>query len=186
MKKLLNLDKDLPKQFDFRKITPKMDIGKLHLKEACQQFAIDKDADLPIWIWLLESPESPIALPGSLDLYGHDCIHLLLNRGVSAYDEAFVIGFTMGNSDKVKPHHIAIIKTFSRFVYPNPFKFTLSHLQVFDLGFMYGKQVKYRNIYKENFDAYKNWTIEDLRIRCGISLGELQALWMAEEILFIE
>jgi hypothetical protein len=186
MIRLLKSDKDLSEQLNFREITPKIDIGKLRLKEACEQFSIDKDADLPIWIWLLESPESPIALPGSLDLYGHDCIHLLLNRGISAYDEAFVIGFTMGNSDKVEPHHIAIIKTFSRFLYPNPFKFNLSHLQVFDLGFKYGQRMRCKNIHKENFDVYKSWTIQDLRMRYGISLSELQTLWMAEEILFTE
>ncbi|WP_404784850.1 hypothetical protein [Altericista sp. CCNU0014] len=179
------LEKQLSQPIDFSRITPEQDIGKLNLREACQRFAIDKQGDIPLWVWLLENPDSPIALPGSIDLHGHDCIHLLLNRGVTAYDEAFVIGFTMGNADKVEPRHISIIKVFSRFVYPKLFRFNPLHLHVFDCGVKYGQRVKYRNIHKEVFDRYEDWTIEEMRQKFGISLRDLHITWMAEQILFV-
>jgi hypothetical protein len=34
------------------------------------------------WIWLLENPSSPIPLSGSIDLYEHDCVHIVLSRGL--------------------------------------------------------------------------------------------------------
>lgn len=48
-------------------------------------------------MWLLENPDSPLPFAGKIDLYRHDCLHLLLERGLSVEDEAFVVGFTMGN-----------------------------------------------------------------------------------------
>ena len=67
------------------------------LREALQSMGGDPPSSIPFLLWLLENPDSPIALPGKIDLYRHDCLHLLLDRGFSLYDEAFVVGFTMGN-----------------------------------------------------------------------------------------
>ena len=49
-------------------------------------------------VWLLENPNSPVSLTGAIDLYNHDIIHILLDRGMEVKDEAMVSGFTMGNS----------------------------------------------------------------------------------------
>lgn len=48
-------------------------------------------------VWMVENPESPFALAGAIDLYDHDCVHCVLDRGLLLPDEAFVIGYTMGN-----------------------------------------------------------------------------------------
>ena len=70
--------------------------------------AIEKWQDNPTYkepstihwfVWLLENPKSPISLTGAIDLYNHDIIHILLDRGMAVRDEAMVIGFTMGNSE---------------------------------------------------------------------------------------
>ena len=57
-----------------------------------------KQGQIHWFVWLLENPSSPISLTGAVDLYNHDIIHILLNRGMEVKDEAMVIGFTMGNS----------------------------------------------------------------------------------------
>ncbi|HEY9825983.1 MAG TPA: hypothetical protein V6D19_11075 [Stenomitos sp.] len=180
---LITATYSLPK-LELSQINPDQDIGKFTLEEACQSFAIDTQDKIPFWVWLLENPKSLIALPGSIDLNGHDCLHLLLNRGVSAFDEAFVVGFTMGNCDQAKPYHFSVIKTISKFLYPQPFQFDDSHLQVFDLGVKYGQRLKYRNIHQETFDRYRKRTIHDLREKYGILLKEIQILWRGEQILF--
>ncbi len=164
-------------------MTTEQEIGQLTLGEAYRSFVKDKQADIPFQVWMLENPASPIALPGNVDLYGHDCIHILLNRGMSNFDEAFVIGFTMGNCDEVEPRHISIFKLFSRFFYPNIYRFNQLHLRAFDLGFLYGQKLEYRNIHRENFDIHHQQTIESLRQKYGIDVMELRALWQAELIL---
>ncbi|MGV0028486.1 hypothetical protein ACFE35_26145 [Phormidesmis priestleyi ANT.L61.2] len=52
-----------------------IDSNRCTLHDAAQQLAIDSQPDTPFIIWLLEHPNSPIALPGKIDLYGHDCLH---------------------------------------------------------------------------------------------------------------
>jgi hypothetical protein len=75
-------------------MTVNEEVSDMSLEDAYHQFALDGQASIPFFVWLLENPASPISLPGSINLHGHDCLHLLLNRGVSGHDEAFVVGFT--------------------------------------------------------------------------------------------
>ena len=57
--------------------------------------------NVPLIIKLVENPKYDIGLfPGNISLYNHDCIHLLLGRGLRVKDEVFVIGFTMGRTKK--------------------------------------------------------------------------------------
>jgi hypothetical protein len=171
-------------QPDLSHMTIHDSIEELQLEEAYRRFVLDDQGSIPYLIWLLENPASPIALPGSVDLYGHDCLHLLLNRGVSSYDEAFVIGFTMGNSDEVEPHHLSTLKFCARFIYPPPFRFNKAHLKIFDLGAMYGRKVPYRNLHKVVFDEFAKETIGSLRTMFEISLNELKLLWDMEVLAY--
>ena len=159
------------------------DISHLYLGEAYGQFVKDDQSGIPFRVWLFENPGSPIALPGNVNLYGHDCIHLLLNRGMNSFDEAFVIGFTMGNCDKVKKRHLALFKLLSQAFYPSIFRFKEWHLKVFDLGVMYGQRLKYRDINLENFEYYFDLKIIDVRQKFGILQDELNYLWHTEKIL---
>jgi hypothetical protein len=168
---------------DLSGMTAEDDIGGLRLGEAYRSFVKDEEAGIPVQVWLLENPSSPIALPGSVNLYGHDCIHLLLNRGMSNFDEAFVIGFTMGNCERVEERHLSIFKLFSRFFYPSVFRFRELHLRAFDLGVMYGRKLEYKNIHLEDFDLYIDLKIKDLRHKFGILQDELSTLWKAERII---
>jgi hypothetical protein len=177
---LLNPTKKPEGNLDLSHMTIHDPIEDLQLEEAYRRFAIDDQGAIPYLIWLLENPGSPIALPGSVDLYGHDCLHLLLNRGVSSYDEAFVIGFTMGNSDDVEPQHLSTLKFCARFIYPQPYRFNKAHLKVFDLGAMYGRKVPHRNLHRVIFDEFATETIGSLRKMFGISLNELKLLWEME------
>jgi hypothetical protein len=55
------------------------------LKDAYETLEGDPPSKIPFIVWLLENPKSPLALPGCIDLYNHDCIHLLLKQGFT-YD----------------------------------------------------------------------------------------------------
>ena len=138
-------------------------IADLILKSVYQQMNLDNQSDIPLIIKLFENPSSPIALPGKISLHNHDCLHIILGLGVSAAEEAFIIGFTMGNDDVTKIWHVRLFKFISRFIYPPKYRFNRRHLKVFDLGFEQGKTLKYRNLNQIEFARFYDLTIEELR-----------------------
>ncbi len=106
------------------------------------------------WIvWLFENPKSPIALRGAASLYTHDHIHLLLNRSVEKEDEAFVIGYSMGNDEKTKLLDVWLFKFLSKYLYPDSYRFNDKHLAIFDIGFDYGRSRKSKNITSVDFSS---------------------------------
>lgn len=94
--------------------------------------------DISFMIWLIENPKSPFHLHGSASLKDHDAIHVLLQCGQSNDEEAFVIGFTMGTDDRIKPWEVKLFKFISRFLYPKKNRFTKQQIEIFDHGFTYG------------------------------------------------
>ena len=59
--------------------------------------------DVPLIIKLTENPKyfTSKLFTGAVDLFTHDCIHVVLGRGLLPKDEAFVIGYTMGSGKKM-------------------------------------------------------------------------------------
>ncbi len=61
--------------------------------------------DIPLIIQLVENPKFDISgidlFNRAVDLHTHDCIHVILGRAMLPKDEAFVIGFTMGSTNRV-------------------------------------------------------------------------------------
>lgn len=146
-----------------------------------QQTSLDKQSDIPLIIRLLENPSSPIALPGKISLHNHDCLHIILGIGVSPQEEAFIIGFTMGNDDAIKQWHIKIFKFFSRFIYPAKYQFSAKDIDIFDRGFKYGKELKFRNINRLDFAWLYNLKVQNIRdyfsinsFDCARAIGEIE------------
>ena len=90
-------------------------------------------------VWLLENPKSLLHLHGACMLKDHDYIHIILGRGQETHDEAYVIGFTMGNDDRTKRWEVKLFKFISHHFYPENDKFTKNELKIFDEGFILGK-----------------------------------------------
>ena len=67
-----------------------------------EEFKLDQE-DVPLIIKLVENPKYKTSqiFSGAVDLFTHDCIHVLLGRGLLPKDEAFVIGYTMGSAKKM-------------------------------------------------------------------------------------
>ncbi len=110
------------------------------LRDALAAMQGDASDSIPFLVRLLENPASPMALPGMIDLYRHDCLHLLLGRGFSLHDEAFVVGFTMGNDLRTRPIHLAIFKICSLLFYPRPYRFARCHFHRSRQVWVWGKQ----------------------------------------------
>ena len=120
------------------------------------------------FVWLLENPNSPISLTGAVDLYNHDIIHILLNRGMEVKDEAMVIGFTMGNSQSTSSWVRWLFEFCAKYLYPEGYAFDDETLLEFERGYAYGYTRPKRNIHLAQFDEKK--TVATLRKEWGIKL----------------
>ena len=120
------------------------------------------------FVWLLENPSSPISLTGAVDLYNHDIIHILLNRGMEVKDEAMVIGFTMGNSQSTSSWVRWLFEFCAKYLYPEGYAFDDETLLEFERGYAYGYTRPKRNIHLAQFDERK--TVATLRKEWGIKL----------------
>lgn len=133
----------------------------------------DEQADIPFVVRLLENPASPIALPGKINLRNHDYLHILLGCGQSAEEEAFVVGFTMGNDPKTNSLHVALFKFVAQFLYPIPYRFSKHDQKVFDAAFHYGRRLKTRSLNQFDFESHQHETLATLRQKLGIDRGQL-------------
>jgi hypothetical protein len=124
--------------------------------------------EIPWIVWLLENPTSPCALPGSIDLFGHDCIHLLLKQGFTVTNEAYVLGFTMGNDSSTTWLHLWFFKIAACILYPSTYRMNLKELAVFDQGYNLGYNAKIKNINQINFIELKDETICDIRLKMDL------------------
>lgn len=139
------------------------------LHDVVQQLSIDDPTEIPFMVWLIENPDSSIAFPGKIDLYRHDCLHAILNRGHSLADEAFVRGFTIGNSTQTNRLHLLLFKVISSTLYPKKYRFSWKHFHRFDTGFIYGRSIPVRDLNQFDFRADQNRTVSQIRQQLGIS-----------------
>jgi hypothetical protein len=134
------------------------------LREAVESLGGYCQADVPWQIWLFENPDSPIALPGAITLFNHDCLHILLDRpGFSNDDEAFIIGFTMGNVLQTRWCHVVVFKLLSLIFYPKKYRFTQIQMQSFDSGYRLGRRHVLKNLNHFKFELYLDTTISEVR-----------------------
>jgi len=75
---------------------PMLNNGEKKLGTVLKTMPSNEQQDISSVVKLFENPSSPIALPGAINLERHDCIHVILGRGLLPQDEAFVIGFYHG------------------------------------------------------------------------------------------
>ena len=130
-----------------------------------------KQSGIHWFVWLLENPKSPISLTGAIDLYHHDIIHILLNRGMEVKDEAVVIGFTMGNSETTKPWVKWLFAFCVRYLYPEGYRFTPNDLAEYEMGYAYGLSLEKKNIHLACFDVSQD--VRTIRNIWGINIGKV-------------
>ena len=124
------------------------------------------------FVWLIENPKSPISLAGAVDLYNHDIIHIILNRGMDVKDEAMVIGFTMGNSESSSGLSKWLFLLCARLLYPNGYRFSAEEVKEYNKGYSYGMTRRKRNIHLEKFNI--NEDVADIRRRFGVNTIDIK------------
>jgi hypothetical protein len=90
--------------------------------DSMSQFKL-KQEEVPLVIKLVENPKHKTSklFTGAVDLFTHDCIHVVLGRGLLPKDEAFVIGYTMGSSKKMKRWRRNLFMFICKYLYNSSF-----------------------------------------------------------------
>ncbi len=117
-------------------ITP-LDDDRKTLREAYESLMSvgNSQDEVPFIVQLAENPKFHLGglgfFKGRVTLEQHDYIHILLGRGLTLMDEAFVLGFTMGSTDRVSTQESNLFSIINQFLYPKPYRFSNEGAQVF-------------------------------------------------------
>ncbi len=148
-------------------------------------FGLEQD-DIPLIVKLVENP-SYDWLPG-FDIFNgatnidqHDYIHIILGRGVQVKDEAFVLGFTAGSTNKVSTTEERLYAFFSKNVYPKNYQFSNDDIHVYRDAVKLGFISDCKPLDNVDFKSMRHMTIGDVRRELNIEEDLLRAYYKIEQ-----
>ena len=139
-----------------------------------------KQQDIHWLVRLFENPRSPLRFPGQISLARHDAVHVLLGRGLSNQDEAFVIGFTMGAAKACRRWHCGLFNWVARWLYPASYRFSVDDSRVFALGVGAGFKQPVEDIHLVGLEDMMGESVDSIRRRLGINVHDLHAIYRHE------
>ena len=163
---------------------PGIENGDVTLQSVLDTLPGNDSTDISLFVKLIENPRSPFSLPGAISLEAHDCVHAIVGRGLLNQDEAFVIGYTMGNASKLKYWQISLYKYYAMYIFPKIYRFGERELVALDLGINFGRTRRIKDIHKVDFEQYKNRTLGEIRAMYDINVDILRHLRYIERNMF--
>ena len=143
-----------------------------------------ESSDVPLMIRLVENPKYDIGLfAGATKLAAHNCVHLLLGRGLQIKDEAFVIGFTMGSTRKMKRWRRNLYMFCAKYLFPEGYKFKEEERFVFNMAVKIGERCP-ADLSMVNFTKYGRHKLAELRDEIGIDRILLRYCYEVEKKCF--
>ena len=144
-----------------------------------------RQENIPTVIKLIENPNYNTSklFGGAVDLFTHDCIHVVLGRGLLVKDEAFVIGYTMGSTKNMKRWKRNLFMFVSKYLYPTGYKFKEEERFVFNMGVMAGSLCP-TDLSQINFKKYLNKQIRTVRKQLKIDVDFLEKYYSLEKKCF--
>ena len=141
--------------------------------------------DIPLIIQLIENPKFDIPgidlFNGAVDLYTHDCIHVILGRGMLPKDEAFVIGFTMGSTNRVTATEEKLFSLAAKYLYPGPYKFSDEEVHVFKDAVRLGFVSDCEPLSEIDYARYMDVPVGEIRQRLGLESDLIRAYYRIEK-----
>ena len=143
-----------------------------------------KQEDIPLIIQMVENPKFDLPgidiFHGSTDLRTHDFIHILLGRGVMIKDEAFVIGFTMGSTNRVTTTEERLFSLVTQYFYPKGYRFTSEDLQVYRDAVRLAYVSDCQPLAEVDFDSFLDQPLGQIREAIGLEVDLLKAYYQIE------
>lgn len=161
----------------------KRDITLQDAYQDMQKIAL-KQESIPWIVQLVENPDYEIPgitiFDGATHLETHDLIHILLGRGVLPKDEAFVIGFTMGTSNRVGNFQENLYGLFTKYIYPRHYRFDDEDLQVYKDAVRLGYISDCTPLSAIDYPSLLSNSIQEVRNMIGIEESLLAAYYEIE------
>lgn len=140
--------------------------------------------EIPLMVQLVENPKYDIpgfdVFHGAVDLKTHDLIHIVLGRGLLANDEAFVIGFTMGSTNRVTTAEEKLFSIVSRYFYPKVYRFNDQAQSVFRDAAKLGYVSDCLPLDEVDYEPYFDRSLREVRAEIGLETDLLQAYFRIE------
>ncbi len=147
-----------------------------------------RQEDVPLMVQIVENPRFDLPgfdlFHGAVDLATHDCIHILLGRGLLPMDEAFTIGFTMGSTDKVGALEERLYALISKHLYPKSYRFGEEDLRVFKDAVRLGYISDCQPLDKVDYRKLMDRPIRDVRREIGIEGDLILAYYRIEKLRY--
>jgi len=139
---------------------------------------------VPFIVQLVENPRFDLPgvdiFSGATDLETHDYIHILLGRGLLAIDEAFVLGFTMGSTNRVSAGEEALYTFFAKYLYPKSYRFGDDEIAVFRDAVRLGFVSDCLSLASIDYRPFRTKPIGQVRDELGIETPLLRAYFEIE------
>ncbi|MCI4066215.1 Coq4 family protein [Micromonospora sp. R77] len=162
---------------------PSLD-GEQTLGEAYAEMPGDDASVVPWYVRLLENPASPVALPGAIDLRGHDCVHIVFGRGTTSADEAFVLGVTMGSTGRAAGWQRQVFALAARHLYRGPWRLSERDVLLFHLAVEFIRQQGVQPLNAVRWDDLWDEPLKKIRSSLGIRVPELLRFFETERLLW--
>jgi hypothetical protein len=166
---------------------PKLSSSRRKLNSILKEMELFKlrQENIPLIIKLVENPNHKTSglFGGAVNLFNHDCIHVLLGRGLLVKDEAFVIGYTMGSTKGMKRWKRNLFMFMSKYFYPEGYRFGEEERFVFNMGVMAGS-LCHTDLSQINFKKYLNKQIGTIRKELKIDIDFLEKYYSLEKKCF--
>jgi len=161
--------------------------GDLRLADAKASLApigLPQDA-IPLIVQVVENPWFDLPgveiFSGATNLDDHDYIHALLGRGLLPKDEAFVLGFTMGSTNRVGEIEERLYGLFARYLYPKAYRFSDDDFQVYKDAVRLGYVSDCRSLADVDYSRLLDLTLDEARATLGIEKSLLRAYYEIEK-----
>jgi hypothetical protein len=149
-----------------------------------QTFGLSQD-QIPLIVKLVENPDYDY-LPG-FDIFNggtnieqHDLIHIVLGRGLRVKDEAFVLGFTAGSTNRVSTTEERLYSFFSKYVYPKNYQFSDDDIHVYKDAVKLGFISDCLALDKIDFGPLMHLSLSEVRQKIGLEVDLLKAYYKIE------
>lgn len=143
-----------------------------------------RQEQIPFIVQLVENPRFDFPgfelFPGATDIHTHDHIHIVLGRGLLAMDEAFVLGFTMGSTNRMSATEEALYSFFTRYLYPKSYQFGDDQIAVFRDAVRLGYVSDCLSLAEVDYAPLHGLPLAEVRRRLGIEDDLLRAYYAIE------
>ena len=143
-----------------------------------------RQREVPLLVQLVENPRFDLPgieiFSGATNLRTHDYLHILLGRGLLPKDEAFVLGFTMGSTNRVGAVEETLFTLIARYLYPKTYRFDDEDVAVYKDAVRLGYISDCQPLAEIRFGPMMGWSLRRIRKAVGVEEDLLRAFYAIE------